>query len=209
MVRSDRDCIEAPWWADKPVYIIGGGPSLRGFDFRRLAALDAYVLGVNQAMFDAPCDAGLTVDQDFLNKRWDALAEAAQRIEVIIAGCTGRLPGAVNMAKNWGGGLSADPKLVMSCGSSGYAAVNAAVLKRAKKIILLGFDYSTAGGAHYHNAYPWFEPHDAWSQWAMQYESMPPLLDALGVTVLNASPDSAISCFEKVSIEEVCAYELA
>jgi hypothetical protein len=49
------------------VFIIGGGPSLKGFDFLRLRDVDTIV--TNVAVFDVPnADYFVTVDYTFLNK---------------------------------------------------------------------------------------------------------------------------------------------
>ena len=49
--------IGKPFWDDKPVAVVAGGPSLVDFDFEQLRG--AHVLAVKGSMFDIPwADAG-------------------------------------------------------------------------------------------------------------------------------------------------------
>src|SRR5580765_4838948 len=53
--------IGKPFWDNKPVAVIGGGPSLKGFDFEALCG--CHVLAVKGSMFDIPwADAGFGLD---------------------------------------------------------------------------------------------------------------------------------------------------
>lgn len=187
--------IGPPWWDDGPVILIGGGPSLRGFDFSTLAGRAAHIVGVNQAIFDAPCDAGVSADSTFIRERREALqAMVAGGVEIIVT--VDGVAGATRVARLLNGGLSADPNVVRTGGCSGAAALNVTVLKRGRKIVLAGYDYQ---GGHYHDAYPWQRPHDGLRAWAGHYETTLPALAALGVTVIDASPHGALSCFPKAA----------
>ena len=73
-----------PWW-DGTVYLVGGGPSLRGFDFKRLASLGGFIVGVNQAMFDAPCCGGVSIDNVFVKARAVELHSFAVRAALYLA----------------------------------------------------------------------------------------------------------------------------
>ena len=64
--------IAAPYWNSRPVVLVAGGPSLSGFDFDRLAELDAWLVGINKSMFYLPrCDCGVSVDRRFVEKRFE------------------------------------------------------------------------------------------------------------------------------------------
>jgi hypothetical protein len=203
-------------WNDKPVFLIGGGASLRGFDFSVMRSTHAYVVGVNQAIFDAPVCAGFSADSLFIERRAAQLQRLAERgIEIVLAPGAApgsapgapkiRVPGAIYLTRKITRGLSSNPTVVHSIGSSGYAAVNLAVLKHAQGIVLFGFDYHTRDGEHYYDDPPWYWQHSCWSTWAQGYESMLPALRAAGVEVINASPTSAITCFPKLTIEDALA----
>src|ERR1022692_2787960 len=69
--------VETPWWNDGTTYLVGGGPSLRGFDFRCLDGLRS--VGVNQSMFDLTRPAaGISIDQAFVRNN-------AKRLETFAA----------------------------------------------------------------------------------------------------------------------------
>lgn len=196
--------VGAPWWDDKPVAIIGGGSSIRGFDFSRLAGIDAHVLGINWAAFDAPVTATFTADCNFIRTAYAKLVELPPHVEMFFApGTPEPIPrGIIPLGRKLRGKLSDDPIEVHCTGSSGYSAINLAYLKRAKKIVLFGYDYDRVG-AHYHT----YEDHPVtyqahWGLWAESYETMVPQLQEAGVTVLNANPNSVISVFPKISHDE-------
>ena len=194
-------------WNDKPVVLVGGGPSLRGFAFNQLLAFDAWLVGVNDSIFCLPrCDCGVSVDRVFVEQRRERLAEKiAGGMEMIIAtGPIERNLDATYMPRRLSNKLSDKPDELVTCGTSGYGALNVAYLKRAKRILLLGYDYS-ADGSHHHADYPWHKPPkraDCWSFWAKFYDSTRAQLDAAEIDVFNASPKSTIKAFQKGSIEE-------
>jgi hypothetical protein len=100
--------------------------------------------------------------------------------------------------------LSDKPDSIITCGTSGYGALNVAYLKRARRILLLGYDYDHTG-THHHPDYEWRKtPKRAgcWEFWARFYDSTRAQLDAAKVEVFNASPKSAIKTFPKGTIEE-------
>jgi hypothetical protein len=203
--------VESPWWNDKPTFIIGGGASLKGTRWSRFGPTNAYKLCVNQAMLDVPsCNAGITVDSLFFKHRRADLDFMSNEVPVYIAmgEVEDPLPHAHHLKLNWGGKLSDAEDSLNSIGSSGYAAVNLAYLKGSKLIVLFGFDYGITGGTHYHSEYPWRSPTNdlSWKTWAAGYESMVPQLEAAGVTIINASPNSAITCFKKISVDEGLLY---
>ena len=206
-----------PWWSDKTVFLVGGGPSLCGFDFSRLAGV-GHAVGVNQAMLDIPfCVAGVTLDNIFSKQRHAEMCGFAQYTQLYLAlgdiwwRSTTVIPGAVylrdrNSPVPWANpGLSAKADEIQRGATSGYVALGLAVLKRAKRIVLLGYDYRVEGSRHhYHNEYPWHTLANDKSLhvWATQFDSAAADCARLGVEVVNASPDSALTAFPKMTINE-------
>lgn len=95
---------------------------------------------------------------------------------------------------------------VIDGGTSGHAALQLAVLKRSRRIVLLGFDYGFEGRrSHYHDAYAGQgagADAETWQRWAENFDVIAPMIRARGVEVINASPASRIGCFPKCSIED-------
>lgn len=96
------------------------------------------------------------------------------------------IPGVTYLQQRHEPGLSDDPRYVHTGGNSGYAAINLAYLKHAKRIHLVGYDMVGRNGVE----------RDKFRDWAPRFDSMLPQLKAAGITVINHNPDSAITAFE-------------
>ena len=90
-------------------------------------------------------------------------------------------------------------------GNSGFQAINLAYLWGAARIVLLGFDCKPVGGKdHWFGQHPQgltqVQPYDLWLDHFPQlaYE-----LKREGVEVINCSRDTALTCFERATIETV------
>lgn len=201
--------IGPPYWDDgRSAILVAGGPSLIGFDFCRLAKCNAWIVGINESIFHLPrCDCGVSADRVFVERRHDQLKEKIGcGMEMVISlGTVGRQKlNAIYLRRRLTNKLSESRTELITCGSSGYAALNVAYLKRARSILLLGYDYSS-DGLHYHQNYEWHTPPKragCWHFWAAFYESTKAQLDKAKIEVLNASPDSAITAFRKVAVED-------
>jgi hypothetical protein len=98
--------------------------------------------------------------------------------------------------------LSTNPKKIESGGNSGFGAVNLAFLKKAKTIYLFGFDYSPSGGHYCPDRYNQPVNHNAryWPRWGDNFINIKDQIAVAGVTIINASPESTVKAFPKVSI---------
>lgn len=191
----------SPWWDDQPLYIVGGGPSLRGFDFGRLAG--RRVLAVNEALVNLlSVDAVFSLDNNWARHRCSEMScfhgEKYLAVQEFYWPYVDQSATMLHRVRR--PGLSDDPGAVHVCGTSGYGALNVAYLKRARLIFLLGFDMT--GGGHWHPEPGWggaipLEP------WAAAFDAAADQLRAAGVRVVNCSPTSAIKAFEKISLEEI------
>lgn len=107
-----------------------------------------------------------------------------------------------------GNGLSLVPGVLRHGGNGGHQAVNLAVEKGARRVLLLGFDMKAAPDGRRH----WFGDHPGrmnkaspYGQWARNFEAMPPALERLGVAVINCSRETAIRAFPRVPLERALA----
>ncbi len=182
------------------VFIVGGGPSIKGFDFDRLRGHN--VIAVNNSGLDLVPWAHVLFWAD---KRWlewnnTRLEEhygkykvsrktphikTAHDIKVMQfkAKCFSKQPDAVG---GWCGGSS---------------AINLAYLMGAKTIILMGFDMRP-GNYHDDHKLPHLEGQHR-DKFIPTLEAMAPTLDKLGVTVINTNHRSALRCFPFADIEEL------
>jgi hypothetical protein len=186
--------ITKPFWDDKPVAVIGGGPSLQDFNYEALRG--AHVLAVKGCIFDIPwADAGFGLDMPRYKDWRDKLANVQSRIywavpedQLDVAGP----PPSRNITflkRMDGPALSDDPSVIYGGGSADFGALQVCIHKHAKQLVLFGFDYEetrwTAAAEHFRVFVPYFTKH--------------------GISVVNASPRSAITCFQKVALQDAVA----
>ena len=95
-------------------------------------------------------------------------------------------------------------------GNSGYQAVNLAFLRGAKRIVLLGYDMQqqVGGPSHWHGDHPaGLSKHSPLADWVRQFRALASDLKREGITVINASRETALECFLRqelgVALEEL------
>ena len=206
--------ISKPFWDDKPVAIVGGGPSLTGFDFERLRG--AHVLAVKGSIFDIPwADAGFGLDMPRYKEWRDKLANVQSRVYWAVPEDqlekTGPPPSKniTFLRRLEGNNMSSDPGEIYGGGTSGFGALQIALHKKAKSIVLFGYDYdgaydSQTGFRHNDQHYEKrrAQNFENWQAWARHFEVYVPYLNQQGIKVINACPASAISCFQKSTLED-------
>jgi len=109
-------------------------------------------------------------------------------------------------------GISSNSRMVSWNGNSGAAAISIAAHAGARRIILLGFDMklNETKDQHWHDVYGRGKARDEKKIMKMPFHrhlrAFPEIAkDAkrMGIEILNASPDSKIECFRKVSVKEL------
>jgi hypothetical protein len=170
--------VNKPFWDDKPVAVVGGGPSLHDFDFEQLRG--AHVLVVKDLIRDIPwADASIGVgawDKPDVQSRvyWavpDEVEPQAKNITILK-----QMPGQQ---------LSDDPSVIYGS-TSEFAAMQICIHKRAKQIVLFGFDHEGP----------------IWQRAAEHFSIYVPYLTAHGISVMNACPASSIRFFQKVALRD-------
>jgi hypothetical protein len=188
-----------------PVLIVGCGASLRDVDFSRLVGL-GYILAVKEAIWDLPfADACFGLDVPWMERKKNELATIKSPLYLAVP--TNRpfpiLANATYLMRVRQDRLSMNPAEI-SCGrNSGFGAINLAIHKGAKLIYLFGYDYTP--NSYYcpeRYTHKKKEHEDHWPLWATVIDGIKDQLDKLGVTVINASPQSTIRTFQKVTIEK-------
>src|SRR5262245_7981326 len=206
--------ITKPYWDDKPVAVVAGGPSLLNFDFEQLRG--AYVLAVKGSIFDMPwADAGFGLDMPRYNEWRERLAGMPGRIYWAVPEDqlqrTGPPPSRnITFLKRLvGESLSDNPGEIYGGGTSGFGALQICIHKRAQKIVLFGFDYdgnydASAGFRHNDRHYGFRREQSAinWEMWATHFNVYVPYFNQHKIAVANACPTSAVRCFQKVTLED-------
>lgn len=212
-------------WKGNPCVVVGGGPSLEGFDWDLLHGWR--VIGVNRVYEKFDPTIIFSMDTRFL--RWIMeekygeearkrfVASKAYRVWLCTYNC--KLPDeifVVRVWKNYSQGFRAFPN-TMNNGighgnNSGYGALNLAFCLGANPIYLLGFDMSYGKGdtfdmvkvrTHWHEGHP--QPHKPKTvEGFIQYFQLPAIkAKEAGVEIINLNRKSALPYFPKRRYEEV------
>lgn len=217
-------------WKDGTCWIIGGGPSVTtqfhipkkivdkvcakelpvsAYSPYMSLLHDKHVIGVNGAFL-----LGDWVDMCFFgDKQWYFdNAKALNDYKGILVGCANFLavPGWQKLGVKYlekskkEYGISTDPEKVCWNLNSGAAAISLAYNLGCKRIILLGFDMTlnSVGKGHWHDLYngktnlPFAKHLTGFEQIALDAKR-------LGIEIINANPDSKITQFSKMNLEDV------
>lgn len=98
-----------------------------------------------------------------------------------------------------------EPFAIGAGGNSGFQAVNLAAQFGSRHVILVGFDMSVAAGVHWHPDHlgacgnPDVEKA---ARWRELMDAQAGALACAGITVVNASVESALAAYPKCSLEE-------
>lgn len=187
--------VSPPYWEDD-LFLIGGGKSAVGFDYsllreKRVLAVNSHSLSLVNA---AAAVAVFSLDNRWVRGNRDFLAGFAGEKYVALPLETwpdcGGIPGVTYLRWGYEFGLSEDPSVVNTGGNSGYAALNLAYLKRARRIFLVGFDMN------------WHED-PTYFQWAAKFRTTVRQLVERGMPVYNVNPRSSIDAFPRIDSEGV------
>ena len=188
------------------VFILGGGASLRGFDFGRLRG--RHVIAINALGHDAPFADILYFRDRLWLKDASNLALVSNWSGMVVTECRhNSIPDHVHrIAAQPMEHFTVNRSPIKGGRSSGHTAVGLAVGVGFKTLMLLGFDCRLVDGrSHSHDRYRAADPSlyrnaflPAWRGWRGAAER-------IGARIINATPGSAIDEFERAAVEEVLA----
>ena len=201
-------------WAGRTVCILAGGWSLTPQAVEKVRSSrerdDVQVIAINDSYRLAPCADVLY----FADARWwewhrnkpEFQAFAGEKVSIQNTGAL--VPEAeahILRVAETSEPLSADPRALRTCRNGGYQCINFAVLAGAARIALLGMDMKPApdGRMHWFGDHPVRTPAREFDVCVPYFRDAAKALAALGVDVVNCSPDSAIDAFRKASLESV------
>jgi hypothetical protein len=182
---------------NQPIFIIGGGPSLKGYDFSTLK--DKVVIACNRAIEFCIPDYLVYMDDQFYDWYEDDIKKFKG---VKVTHSWNKKRNEVIHVKNLGPlGLSDDfNEGLFHGGNAAYLALNLAYVMGGNPIYLLGVDLCYLNGeTHFHDGYPKEdtigEKRFSHMKKAFDYGSV--LLKERGVDVFNCSSTSKLTCFQK------------
>jgi hypothetical protein len=189
------------------VYIIGGGPSLKNFDFRSLAG--SRTIAINKAiLFNPQADVLYWTDVRFYTWYKNQI-DNYKGLKFALKAGSQYSDDVKVLKKGKAHGIELDTQTLAHGNNSGYAAINLAYHLGAKRIILLGFDMGSDGSAtHFHDGYPTKTAGDRifHDKFLPGFKQLKSELKGTGVTVLNASPYSKLTVFPKITLEQALSF---
>lgn len=193
-------------WEGQDVYIIGGGPSLKTFDWNLL--LDKNTIGCNSAFILGAEICKICAFGDF--KWWKHYKEDLKSYKGMVVTNSpriARLPDKEILGvRRKGRGLSNDIYFLAWNGNTGAMAVNLALLLGARRVFLLGFDMklSEKGRANWHDKRYERVKADVYKRFmqGFRYAADDLPIKFPGREVINLTEDSLLDVFPKQSVLE-------
>lgn len=201
-VMANRWAFPADAWKNEPSFVVGGGASLKGFDFERLRGR-GHVIAVNNAFQYIPwAEYCYYADSQWYDWNKDSILNGEFEGEFVTRSMVKRE--AVGKIRRVGRtnrkALSRTADCLAGfCG--GANALNAAYLLGSDPIFLLGFDM-ILGNWHNHHKSP-CRPNQHRFKFIPYIEAMAYELKELGCNVYNTNPASALRCFPFIPLEEL------
>jgi hypothetical protein len=186
-----------------PAYVIGGGPSLKGFDFERLRGRPCYA--ANKSGFDTPWGQLISIDRDFCFNFRDLIASFGDRAHLAPPDNIADLnPLARHYRRSKARTIFDGPGDDLPGLNSGFAAFAKAIRDGHRRIALLGIDMRTGTG-HYHGGYAW-NPNQIdgiTREWIADFDRAAEECAQRGIEVINFSIDSAVTSFSKMPLDRL------
>ena len=199
-----------PIWKGDTVFIIGGGPSLKGFDWSSL--IRKKTIAINKAIQSYPNPNVLywTDGRVYTWLKNDIDSYKGLKYTLRRGAHYDNTNSQVHVLKRGRKfGLETALDTLAHGNNSGYAAINLAIHLGAKRIILLGYDMGSDGTeSHFHDGYPInATSHKIYKEQFMPgFDLLAQELKGSGIQVFNASPTSKLIAFPKISIEKALEF---
>jgi len=211
-------------FADYPAVIIGTGPSLTVEQLERVRYArqqnQCRVFGVNNAVMVTPLDVHMACNIEWWDHYKDSAALRDSKADKWTWDkATADRYGINYIPGKWGDSFSTDPGYIHYGHASGFQILNLAYHYGARNFILIGYDmrylpgydrakHKAGQGRHYFGEYPKALQH--WPKVGPNGEFTGLLkvfrtidTDALGVRIINCTPDSALDFFETAELDEI------
>ena len=210
-------------WEKQRCFIIGGGESLKGFDFSRLDG--ELTIGINRSYEFFDSTLLYMMDLLYQDKIVKGEMDRHTRVEskkkfqnfkgtkiMLCPVSPYPIDSSIHLIRRiekryvsldiWEG--------IFGGSNSGFGALMLAIVMGASPIYLLGFDMKCGDFTHWHNGYPGqnsFDQNKKNESFRLLFEEFAPVLEKIGFKIINLNKDSALNCFEFGDINEVLKSE--
>ena len=200
-------------WAGQRCFIIGGGESLKDFDFSKLK--NELVIGVNRAFEKMDCQINFAMDYNLYE--WITAGKLGVVAQKKFSDYKGYPVWLDSVGYDYPRGIfilpgskehivsSSMQKGIISGTNSGYGALNLAICLGANPIYLLGFDMKGQDGkqAWWHDGYPDSQGEKVYKAMINDFTKIAPILKERKIDVINLNSESALKCFEFGEFEDL------
>jgi len=186
--------------------VIGGGSSLKGFDFESIRPYRS--IGCNAAWKNSP-DICLFTDHRYSDLVRESEEWSRTKTILLFHECNKqyaeKYPGTywlkIQQREHWGSKLEHG---IRGLNNTGASAVNLADVLGCNPIFLLGFDMTRGEGkaTHYHDEYPntFKQGADIYRRFQQSFEEF--AAKNCRAKIFNLSPISTLECFPKITVEK-------
>ena len=178
-----------------PWYIIGGGPSLRGFDWALLEGRQ--VIAINRAYEMLPnATVVYFTDARFWEWHRSNLLDHLGRL-ITSASKQVKHPRVELYRLTGTEGIDETPGCLRHGNNSGFAAINLAYHLGARHVYLFGYDfcYGAEGESHWHSGHPTLHRERVFEKMLPHAEALAVDATRLGLRVWNTNPTSQLRVF--------------
>jgi hypothetical protein len=137
---------------------------------------------------------------EFAGEKWTACERDPKHHNHKAIECEKYSINAVRGAAGYDAGFSFNPEIIHYGDNSGFQAVNLALLLGSTYVVLVGFNFG--GKGHFFGDHP--QPlynQDNYTQWLKHFDTAQAALPD-HVTIINATPDSKLTSFPMMSLED-------
>jgi hypothetical protein len=190
-------------WLGQDTYVIGGGPSLEGFNWDLL--LGKNTIGCNSAfrLGNRVCQVCFFGDRKWFEQYQMDLQDYAGLVVTSLPHMEDHHPEWVRVCKRENRGLHTD---ALGWGCSGVAATNLALLFGAKRVFLLGFDMrlGSTGKTNWHEYVIDPPKPEVYTRFISGFNKIAGQLGSVfpGTEIINVTDGSNLKCFPTVSVAE-------
>ena len=194
-------------FSGETIYIIGGGPSLKNFDFRTL--ISKKTIAINKAIIYHPTADVLYWTDGRFYTWFKNEVDSYKGLKFALKPGSQYTKDIQVLRKGKPHGLEEDPEVLSHGFNSGHAAINLAYHLGAARIILLGFDMINDGvHTHFHDGYPTRSAGNKIYQdkFLPGFKQLNSEIKNKGIEILNASPHSKLNVFPKITLEQALSF---
>lgn len=194
-------------WPESTIVILANGPSLTQADVDACRGV-ARVIAIKDAVHLAPWADVLYGCGNDVSNWWHANGNVLQWYAGLRFTLDPKAAQWATVLKNTGqNGLDTDPRGLRTGKNSGYQAVNLAVHLGARRIVLLGFDMRPIDGKDH-----WFprlmRVPNPYRDFCECFATIAAPIQARGIEVRNATPNSALWMFPKMTLADALRCEV-